>query len=273
MTEFIQRNKAGVLLVAYLAFAVSCLTLKVGPYVGGTKTILWYLLSPEVVYSGEFFNKLDSLRGRIFQLFRVEGENYILRQQIADLSKRDIERDALEDENNRLRRILNLKEKQYSEAIAAEVVARDPRDWFHSIVINAGRNQGVVESAAVIAIVSGQPMLVGRIMEVSESTSKVLLITDAVSAVSVTVPGKNDVGLLEGRNKPWLLLNYLSPQSIVAVGDDIVTVGLGGVFPPGVPVGAVAQVKVTQDGYFKTAQVVPLGGLNSLREVLVLERN
>src|SRR5690606_2889305 len=124
MVEFLQRRRAGSLLVIFSTISLLCMALGVGPYVMGLKTAVWFLLSPQVVYSGEFFNRIDSLSGRIFQLVRVEGENHILREQNARLSKREMERDTLEQENNRLRDLLSLRELVFPEGIAAEVVAR-----------------------------------------------------------------------------------------------------------------------------------------------------
>jgi rod shape-determining protein MreC len=273
MLEFLSRHRAGTLMLSCCAFSFLCLSLRLSPYVVGLKTSVWFLFSPEIVYSGEFFNKLDSLRGRIFQLVHAEGENHMLRQQNAILSKKELERDALEEENNRLRSMLSLKQKLFPEAIAAEVVGRDIRDWFHSVTINKGSDDGVELSAAVVADGNGgRPTLVGRIIEVRNDTSKVMLLTDAVSAISVTLARGGDIGLLEGRNKPWVLLNYLPQKADVVAGDQVVTVGLGGIFPPGIPVGKILSVEATPGGFFKEAKVQPDADLGSVRDVLILLR-
>lgn len=272
LTEFLHRHRAGVLMVCLSLFSLLCMTLQIGPYVTGVKTSLWFLVSPEIVYSGQFFNKLDSLRGRLFGLIRVEGENVILREQNSRLSKREVERDALEQENNRLRLLLNLHQKSFTDSTPAEVVGHDVREWFHSIVINKGLDASISPSAAVVTASDERPVLVGRVAEVEKATSKVLLLTDGVSAISVSVARNGDMGLLEGRNKPWVLLNYLPQKSDVAAGDEIVTAGLGGLFPPGIPVGHVTSVEDSEDGFFKEAKVAPAANLSSLREILVLER-
>jgi rod shape-determining protein MreC len=124
-------------------------------------------------------------------------------------------------------------------------------------------------------VVAGGPdqlTLVGRIEEVNDNTSKVLLVTDLVSAISVGVVGKPDLGLLEGRNRPWCVMRYLPGDTTVAAGDEIISAGLGGVFPPGVPVGKVMDVMESDDGFFKSARVKPLADFGSIREVMVLNR-
>jgi len=271
-SEFLRRHKAGLLLFGCLLFSLICLTNQVDPTVNGFKSLVWYLISPEVVYSAKFFNKLDALRGRLFQLARAEGENHILRQQNIRLAKRELERDALQEENNRLRTLLDLKRMEFPRAIPAEVIAHDVRDWFYSVVIDKGRQDQLQISEAVVARAGRRLTLVGRVVEVEKSTSKVLLITDPLSAVSVSLESSGDLGLLEGRNKPTVLVKYLSNRSKVRVGDEVKTVGLGGVFPPGVPVGIVTQAYETSDGFFKEAVVEPYLDFRSLQEVLVLER-
>lgn len=270
--EFLQRHRAGVLVLSLAGLSLVLMALRIGPYVTGIKAAAWFFISPEVVYSGQFFNKLDSLQGRFFRLVRVEGENHILREQNSQLSKREVEREALEIENNRLRLLLDLRQKSFPQGIPAEVVGRDTRDWFHALSINKGSAKGVAIAAAVVASSREKPVLVGRVGEVTEEASKVLLLTDAVSAISATVKRTGDMGLVEGRNKPWVELNYLNLHSEVAVGDEITTVGLGGVFPPGIPIGEVTRVTTSEDGFFKEAVVRPYARIGSLREVLVLER-
>jgi rod shape-determining protein MreC len=127
-------------------------------------------------------------------------------------------------------------------------------------------------SAAVIAGPASRPALIGRISEVNDDSSKVLLLTDAISAISVTVERTGDIGLLEGRNNPYVALNYLPQKSGVMAGDTVVTVGRGGVFPPGVPVGEVVSVANSEDGFFREARVRPAINVGDVREVLVVQR-
>ena len=270
--ELFHRNKAGITLLVFVLFSLICLTNRVDPYIVGFKSVIWYFVSPEVVYSGQFFNKLDSLRGRFFKLARAEGENYILRNQNIQLAKRELERDALQEENDRLRNLLELRQRKFSESITAEVIAHDVRDWFYSVVINKGRRDDIQLSAAVVSGTAHKPALVGRVVEVDESTSKVLLITDPVSAVSVSVGPSQDHGLMEGQNKPSVVVRYLPRRSKVKKGDEVKTVGFGGVFPPGVPVGKVTSVRTTPDEFFKEALVQPYLDFGSMQEVLILER-
>jgi rod shape-determining protein MreC len=196
----------------------------------------------------------------------------MLRAQNAQLANKDVECDALQDENNRLRRLLDLRQKLFPAGIGAEVVGRDVRDWFRVVSINKGSNSSIPLAGAVVSAATEKPTLVGRVSEVKDTSSKVMLLTDSLSAVSVRVVRTDDIGLLEGRNQPTAKLNYLPHLSQVQTGDEVVTAGLGGLFPPGIPVGQVTHVQDSPDGFFKEAVVLPHAHLGALRDVLVLQR-
>lgn len=248
------------------------MALRLEPFIQGLKSAMWFLVSPEVVYSGEFLNRFDGLRSRIFHLVVAEAENHILRDQLALLSDKNLEREAMEKENVRLRSLLGLREKKFGDSLVAEVVGLDVRDWFHVLILNKGKADGVVPSAAVIGGPPDHLTLIGRVSEVTEHTSKVLLITDLISSVSVEAKEKGDIGLLEGRNRPWCVMRYLSQDTTVTAGDEVVTAGLGGIFPPGIIVGHVVDLTESDEGFFKTARVKPAVNFGSLQEVLVVHR-
>lgn len=272
MLEFIQRNKATFLLFVYSFLSLVFLSLQLQPYVAGLKSVTWFLLSPQVVHTSRFFSRLDSLSGRMFQLARAEGENILLREQVAQLSKRELERQSLERENEELRRLLQLRQMTFPNAIPAEVLSGDMRGWFHFVVIDKGRRDGVVPSAAVAAETGRGLVLVGRVHEVSEDNSKVMLVTDAASAVSVEVERSGAIGLLEGRNGPGLMMTYISQQADVREGDRLFSAGLGGVFPRGVMVGEVGPVRPMSDGFFREAPVELFMDAPAVRRVLILQR-
>ncbi|MFN0117548.1 MAG: rod shape-determining protein MreC, partial [Elusimicrobiota bacterium] len=205
-------------------------------------------------------------------LVRVEGENYILREQNQKLSRSEIERDALQKENNELRSLLHLNQMQFSESQAAEVVAEDVRELFKAVIINKGQSDGIKEASAVVVWSHSSLVLVGRIIEVNAKTSKVMLITDPLSAIAIKVGDQSYRGLLEGKNTPWTQVKYLAFNADIKIGDEVLTAGLGGVFPPDIPIGRVSKIFKTPDGFFKEAQVEPYVTLYSVRHVLVLKR-
>jgi rod shape-determining protein MreC len=98
-----------------------------------------------------------------------------------------------------------------------------------------------------------------------------LLVTDPFSAVSVRVPAKSEDGVAEGRGLGRLTLNYLFPDSAVQIGDDVMTAGLGHIFPEGVFVGRVASLEdVSKETFFRRAVITPAVRLNNLHEVVIM---
>jgi rod shape-determining protein MreC len=116
--------------------------------------------------------------------------------------------------------------------------------------------------------------VVGRVVSVSPNYAKVLLIIDQNSAVDCLVQRSRDRGMLKGLMSEICKLDYVAKSCDVAVGDIVVTSGLGGVFPKGLPVGQVLTVKEMLGELFKDIEIRPAVDFSKLEEVLViLEEN
>jgi len=202
-------------------------------------------------------------------LHRVQQENRELKRMIS----------ALEEENNRLKESLLTEERlrrlsvlqsqvPYSSKVA-QVYARGPSSWFKTILINRGEEDGVSKDMAVVA----SEGVVGRVIEVSPDTAKVLLITDANSSVDVIVQRSRAQGIMEGRADEICLIKYVQKKEDVQVGDRVITSGLGGIFPKGLMVGTVSKVDRKRPGIFQHIEVAPSVDLSKLEEVLVLGEN
>jgi rod shape-determining protein MreC len=112
--------------------------------------------------------------------------------------------------------------------------------------------------------------VVGRITEVSSYTSKVLLITDMNSSVDALIQRTRARGVVEGRGSSLCELRYVAGSDDVSVGDLVVTSGLCGIFPKGLPIGTVKDVEKDSFGLFQQIELVPSVELNKLEEVSVL---
>ncbi len=177
----------------------------------------------------------------------------------------------LRDENKRLHDVLQLKQEKWPRAIVCHVAGRDPQRWFQDIVLDKGREEGLVVDAPVIAVVNGREALAGRIVDVSAHISKAMLLQDSLSAVAATVPGaKGEDGVVEGTNSHDLILKFLDRGSQVKVGDQVLTSGLGESFPPGVPIGWISVIEPDPRQLFLQAKLQPAAQSNQLRVVLVL---
>jgi rod shape-determining protein MreC len=148
---------------------------------------------------------------------------------------------GLDAENQQLRSLVKAVPKASVSYVTARVIANSGGAFVRMILINAGSEDHVGRGQAAI---TGEG-LVGRLTEVGDRASRVLLITDLNSRIPVTIESTHAAAVLAGDNSERPRLLYLPSADMVKVGDRVVTSGEGGVFPPGLPIGVVATVDST----------------------------
>jgi rod shape-determining protein MreC len=146
------------------------------------------------------------------------------------------------------------------------VVGKDATNWFKTILIDRGSRAGLRRNLPVVSPAG----LVGRVVEVTPSTARVQLITDPVSASGALMQRTRVTGIAIGNLDSGLRVRYLPLLADVVVGDNVVTSGMGGVFPKGIPVGRVTAVERKSGALFQEAVLEPAVDLGRLEEVLVL---
>jgi len=169
--------------------------------------------------------------------------------------------------NERLRRLLDFKEELAMPTLPAQVIGEDASSWFRTVVINKGSEDGIAEGMPVV-VAEGA---VGRTIRVAARQSRVLLITDASSAVAALVQKNRTRGVCRGEGDS-LTLDFALRLKEIEVGDLIVSSGTGGVFPKGLAIGHVEAVSRGDFGLFQSVTVTPTVDFSRLEEVLVLLR-
>ncbi|MBC6405196.1 MAG: rod shape-determining protein MreC [Rhodospirillales bacterium] len=145
----------------------------------------------------------------------------------------------LQAENSRLGALLNFVPDPDARSVTARIVGDQGGAFARSLLTNAGSVQGVGRGQAAM---TGQG-LAGRVVGTGERSARVLLLTDINSRIPVLVGDRRHRAVLAGDNSPNPHLLYLDPHVAIAVGDYVVTSGVGGVFPSGLPIGRVTGVK------------------------------
>lgn len=206
--------------------------------------------------------------GKYLNLLRVKteneqlvNENLFIRAQLGELTE-------LKKENMRLYDLLDFKSKNKSELLAAKVIGQDLFKEHHMISLNRGRKDGVKDYMAVITTGT----VVGYIIEVHRSTSKVLLLTDKYASIDSIVQRSRIRGLLEGAQE-FALLKYLKVDDDVQVGDLIVTSGLQNIFPKGFPIGEVTEVDKIPYQPSQKIKVKPFLNASTLEEAFIVIPN
>jgi rod shape-determining protein MreC len=216
---------------------------------------------------------VSSVWAHYIHLTRVSIENDKLRSEIDRLRAELQIISETQNEGARLRALLAMAEPWGRHPIAARVIAVTPQADLRTVVIDRGWADGITRDRPVLAAGG----LVGRVRVVTEHTATVLLITDSSSAVDVIDSRSRVRGLLVGAlrgtelQRPVLLtqLEYVAHDSDIRQDDVLMTSGMDGVYPKGLPVGRVHDLRKDEFGLFEEAWVLPAVDLSRLEEVIV----
>jgi len=148
----------------------------------------------------------------------------------------------------------------------ASVIGVDSSAWFRTVLLDRGERDGVKRGMAVVT----PQGVVGHVVAASSHAAKVLLLIDNSSAVDVTVERSRARGIVEGERENFCALKYVVHGDDVQVGDRLVSSGMGGFFPKGLPVGNVTEISPEKHGLFQRAIVQPSVDFNKLEEVFVI---
>lgn len=201
----------------------------------------------------------------IASLFRTRDENVALRGRVRQLQK-DLDRlSEVQLENERLRRLLDFRDALHGELITARVIGRDATGRPRTLVVDRGERDGVTKGSAVVA----PEGVVGHVFLAGRRAARVLLINDQSSGVDALVQRTRARGIVQGTEEGRCILKYAKRTEDVQVGDAVVTSGLDGIFPKGLPVGIVTGVDKAGQGLFQSPEVEPRVDFDRLEEVLV----
>jgi rod shape-determining protein MreC len=212
-----------------------------------------------------FFQQIWNFRG-------TAAENEQLKERLAKAEAELHAARQAEAENERLKSLLELRDKSDIKSIPARVIARDPSVWFNTITINRGSSSGV---AVNMPVVTGGG-IVGRVITVSPWASQVMLLTDEKAGAGAVVGQLGQSGALgsvRGRadlGVSVIEMRYVSGLEQVEVGDYVMTTGQDGIYPPGLNIGKVVDVKKGTATQAHQILIQPGAQLDHLEDVAVL---
>ena len=211
-------------------------------------------LADSVLPRRELLKQIDNLR-RENQQFKTQA----------------VQTAAMARENDQLRALFNWQKQSPWKLKLANVVMRDPANWWHTAQIDLGSRNGLTNNLAVL---SPDGFLVGRISSVGLTRSQIILIGDPNCHVSALVENAaHDIGVLTVSgplDTSLVQLTYLASGANLKSGQNVVTSGLGGVFPKGIPIGQIVDARSVEYGLYTEARVKLNADLGSLEQVWVL---
>lgn len=186
-----------------------------------------------------------------------------------ELKKEKFQNSLLAEELEKYRRVENLLSIDpvvINDVRVAAVVAWDSTNLARTLVIDKGTDHKVENGMPVIT----HDGLVGRTVVTASNSSRVLMMTDARSAVDAFVQGSRVRCIVVGQNRKRALIRYLPVDAEVKVGDVLISSGLGGVYPKGLRLGTVSWLKKGSDRLFYEAEMTPSADFSRIEEVLVV---
>jgi rod shape-determining protein MreC len=212
----------------------------------------------------ESVKSIRGIGGLMIENEKMAAELAHLRNEVRDLK-------SLEQENADLRQQMQFARRSNYRLIPCEVIARDITGWWQTIRLGKGTANDLTLNTAVVTTDG----LVGRTADVSTHTCDVLLISDPACKVSAQISRTGAFGIVCGRGASAsgqivCEMEFINKNVPVLAGDEVVTSGLGGVFPKGLLIGYVDRAETDESGLFQKADILPKADIGALTYVFVV---
>lgn len=213
--------------------------------------------------TGDFFAYFSDNR-------KLRQENENLTKRVAELEESVYRLTEQEMENQRLHNMLNYKEekKENYQLLLAKVIGRDSNNWYKTLIIDQGSADGIRKNMTVVDYKG----LVGTVISVTPNTAEVLMILDSEGAVGARIfENRVTPGVVVGTGRSdYLEMIHLPHDVPIEAGQTVVSSGLGGMYPKGIRIGTVMEVKPEPNWLMKSALIKPFVDFSRLEEVFVI---
>lgn len=261
---------SGLIAMVLVILSLILFTLNVGENGSGFFTsvsgVVQTVVSPLRIVGANLVSPFVGMSNVIRNLTADEKTLTELMEENERLSARNVELEESEVTARQLQDLLDLRSTYNLQSSAAHVIAGSTDSWTQTVTLDKGNSAGFVVGMPV----TDSSGAVGQIIACSRTTSTVRLLTDEGSSVAAMIQSTRAQGMLEGSIDGALHLSYIRTDQTVNVGDIVVTSGLGGVFPKGLPLGKVSVVDRTPGSTYYSIVVEPYARLDNLEEVLVI---
>lgn len=251
--------------ISVVLFTVSCRTGDEGP-LGLVRSAFQTVTTPVRYLGATVTLPLQGLGNIITNLTADQETLSELRAENEELRARNVELEEAEQEADRLQALLDLADAYSLESTAARIISGSSDSWTSTVTIDKGSSSGLSAGMPVTSS-SG---VIGQIIECGTSSSTVRLLADENSSISAMVQSSRAQGMLTGSATGELTLTLVRTSQEVSVGDVVVTSGLGGVFPKGLPLGEVVSVTSNPGALYLDIVVEPYASAENYEEVLVI---
>ena len=216
--------------------------------------------------------KVTGMYDYAFRYEKLQEENNTLKKQVRDMEQKQRDADLALSENDRLRALLGIKERNRSfEFEISEVVARGPGDWASTLTLDKGSNAGIEKDDCVIT----EDGMVGYVTSVAPTYCEITTVIDTEMQAGALITRTRDITIAQGdyalMDEGTLKLSYLKKDADIVIGDTVETSGRGGVFPKGVMIGTIERIIPEEHGVSNYAVVKPFVDVSTVKNVFVIK--
>jgi rod shape-determining protein MreC len=254
--------------IVIIVFVLFLVFLNSKNYLGIPQDIVNFFASPVQRVLKTTSNKTGGFLNFISTIKELNKENEILKRENKMLAAEITALKELSWENKLLRKQLDLSPREDLKLVSAFVTGKGLPESGQYFTIDKGKNDGVEKNQAVIASSS---ILVGKIIETSSRTAKVLLITDQNSSVSSIIQETRVSGIVRGEHGLGLIMEMIPRDEEINLEETVITSGLEGFFPKGLLIGKIKEVISSSSGIFQEAVIEPAINFQELEMVFVVK--
>lgn len=274
MKDYFRKHGIRVLLIVVAAVLIIGLSAAArGNRIGFVQNFRGTLSAPLQKVLSSAANWFDTIYGYLYKYDSLLAENESLRSQLADAQQSARDGIAASEENTRLRRLLELREKHSDYVFeSCKVVLWSSSNWAHSFTISKGASSGIEMGDPVVTEYGA---VVGQVTELGETWATVSTLIDVDMSVGAFVGDTGTSGIVMGeysfmKNKQ-AKLTFLADGAHIYVGDEVLTSGNGGAFPQGLVIGKITAVQTEAGGQIEYGVVEPQVVFDSLVQVFVIK--
>ncbi len=271
MLRFFKSKAFILILITIILFIVMGVSAREDSRLNWAGNLFNSVLSPVQKLFSVSAQKIDETVSFFKDSKAIRDENKKLKARVDELEKKNNELKGLEEKNERLKEAVNLKEQLNEfELVGANIIASDAGNWFNTFTIDRGSNDGLQKDNV---IVTGKG-LIGRITVAGPFSSKVVSIIDVDSTVSARITKTGELVRIRGdinlKDQGLCIMDYIPPDVDISVGDSVETSGMGGIFPKGISIGKIKEVRQINSELNRYAIIKPVADFKRMEEVFAL---
>ena len=271
--DFFSRNRKFLVFVLLITVSFSMMGLSSTNVAFDLKTVFFTVIYPFEYLINKVFTFFQSLWKGLEEIETLQAELVRTQLRLKRYEELGSSIDALQRRNSHLESLLEEREQVRYEHVLANIVGKDPQNFYQSFIIDKGRGEGIAERMAVVAYEEGKLGVVGQVVATTPSASLVVTIRSLRSYVGSILETSRYYGLVRGNGMAaHCLVEYIDIDAPARDGDAVLTSGQSDIYPSGLSIGKLTNVFKNRGQFFLRAELVPTVNFARLENVYVIKK-